>query len=153
MYIAVISSGRQRIERGDGNNRLEVSLVKFTAVILLFDDVDNKRQNRCLAAISKRDIIGHGDEWGKEISVEGSKLYVGNLTYSVTNADLEELFSNHGVVRQVDVLEGRGFGFVEMSDNSEAEKAKQALDGTDFRGRTLRVDEARPPRGREDRSY
>jgi RNA recognition motif-containing protein len=78
--------------------------------------------------------------------MQGSKLYVGNLSYSVTNEQLEELFSNYGEVKQVNIIEGRGFGFVEMSDPSEAEKAKEALDGSDFDGRTLKVDEARPPR-------
>ncbi len=84
--------------------------------------------------------------------MEGSKLYVGNLTYSVTNEQLEELFSNYGEVKQVNIIEGRGFGFVEMSDQSEAEKAKEALDGSDFDGRTLKVDEARPPK-RDQRRY
>ena len=81
--------------------------------------------------------------------MEGSKLYVGNLSYSVTSEQLEELFSNHGEVRQVTVIEGRGFGFVEMSNPSEAETAKEALDGSDCKGLTLKVDEARPPRRRE----
>jgi len=76
----------------------------------------------------------------------GSKLYVGNLSYSATKNDLEQLFSKHGVVKEINVIEGRGFGFVEMSSPAEAEKAKQALDGTDLKGRTLKVDEARPPR-------
>ena len=78
--------------------------------------------------------------------MEGSKLYVGNLSYSVTDEDLKELFSPHGEVKQVNVIEGRGFGFVEMSSPAEAEKAKEALDGSDFQGRTLKVDIARPPR-------
>ena len=88
--------------------------------------------------------------------MEGSKLYVGNLTYSVTNEQLEELFSTHGEVKEVNVIEGRGFGFVEMSSPSEAETAKEALDGSDFQGRTLKVDEARPPRTgprRDNRRY
>ena len=78
--------------------------------------------------------------------MQGSKLYVGNLSFSVTKEQLEELFSNYGEVKQVNIIEGRGFGFVEMSDPAEAEKAKEALDGSDFDGRTLKVDEARPPR-------
>jgi len=88
--------------------------------------------------------------------MEGSKLYVGNLSYSVSEEDLKELFSNHGEVKQVNVIEGRGFGFVEMSSPSEAETAKGALDGSDFQGRTLKVDEARPPRTgprRDNRRY
>lgn len=80
-----------------------------------------------------------------------SKLYVGNLSYSVTNEQLEELFSNHGEVKEVRIIEGKGFGFVEMSDIADAEKAKEALDGSDFEGRTIKVDEARPPRERSDR--
>ena len=83
--------------------------------------------------------------------MQGSKLYVGNLGYSVTSDQLEELFAAHGTVRQVTVIEGKGFGFVEMSSSAEAEKAKEALDATDFKGRTLKVDEARPPRERERR--
>ena len=82
--------------------------------------------------------------------MQGSKLYVGNLGYSVTNEQLKELFSNHGEVKQVNIIEGRGFGFVEMSTPWEAESAKEALDGSDFGGRTLKVDEARPPRERSD---
>jgi RNA recognition motif-containing protein len=78
--------------------------------------------------------------------MQGSKLYVGNLTYSVTSEGLEQLFANYGKVKQVNIIEGRGFGFVEMSSSSEAEAAKEALDGSDFEGRTLKVDEARPPR-------
>jgi RNA recognition motif-containing protein len=85
--------------------------------------------------------------------MQGSKLYVGNLNYSVTNEQLTELFSNYGLVKQVNVIEGRGFGFVEMSDPSEAERAKEALNGSDFKGRTLKVDEARQPKVRQRRDY
>ncbi len=85
--------------------------------------------------------------------MQGSKLYVGNLSYSVTEDQLEKLFSAHGTVQSATVIGNKGFGFVEFSANSEAEKAKEALDGTDFEGRTLRVDEARPKRERSDRPY
>ena len=85
--------------------------------------------------------------------MQGSKLYVGNLSYSATNEQLKELFSTYGEVREVNVIVGRGFGFVEMSSPSEAEKAKEALNGSDLEGRTLKVDEARPPRSREGRDY
>ncbi len=83
--------------------------------------------------------------------MEGSKLYVGNLTYSVTDEQLTELFSSHGTVKEANVIGNKGFGFVEMSDVAEAEKAKEALDGTEYEGRTLKVDEARPRRERPDR--
>jgi len=78
--------------------------------------------------------------------MQGSKLYVGNLDYSVSSEELEKLFSTYGEVRSVNIIEYKGFGFVEMSNSSEAEKAKEALNGSDFKGRTMRVDEARPPR-------
>jgi len=80
--------------------------------------------------------------------MQGSKLYVGNLSYSVTKEQVEELFSNYGEVGQVNIIEGKGFGFVEMSNQSEAEKAKEALDGSEFLGRTIKVDRARPPKER-----
>jgi RNA recognition motif-containing protein len=82
--------------------------------------------------------------------MEGSKLYVGNLTYSVTEDQLVELFSNYGEVKEVRIIERKGFGFVEMSSPEEAEKAKEALNETVFEGRTMRVDEARPPRPRRE---
>ena len=85
--------------------------------------------------------------------MQGSKLYVGNLGYSVASSELETLFSSHGEVRQVNIIEGKGFGFVEMSSVEQAEKAKEALDGREFQGRTLKVDEARPPRSRERTGY
>jgi RNA recognition motif-containing protein len=77
--------------------------------------------------------------------MEGKKLYVGNLSYSVTNQDLQELFSKYGKVDSVNVIEGKGFGFVEMADAAEAEKAKEELSESKFQGRALRVDEANPP--------
>lgn len=79
--------------------------------------------------------------------MQGSKLYVGNFSYSVTKEDLEELFSNYEV-REIKVIEGKGFGFVELASPAEAEKAKEALNGKDYTGRTLRVDEARPQSNR-----
>lgn len=80
----------------------------------------------------------------------GGRLYVGNLTYSVTNEQLKELFSTYGEVSQVNIIEGKGFGFVEFSTPEEAARAKEALNGSDYVGRTLRVDEARPPKSRTD---
>jgi len=83
--------------------------------------------------------------------MQGSKLYVGNLNYAVTNEELNELFSNYGEVKSINIIEGKGFGFIEMGTEDEAEKAKEALNGTDFKGRTMRIDEARPARNRERR--
>ena len=59
--------------------------------------------------------------------MQGSKLYVGNFGYSVTDDQLEELFSEHGDVKSAKVIGDKGFGFVEMSSNEEAEKADPAV--------------------------
>ncbi|MBA7536381.1 hypothetical protein ES705_28644 [subsurface metagenome] len=82
--------------------------------------------------------------------MQGSKLYVGNLKYSVTNEQLNDIFSNHGEVKSVNIIEGKGFGFVEMSSSVEAGKAKDALNDTDFEGRPLKIDEAKPPKPRSE---
>jgi RNA recognition motif-containing protein len=78
--------------------------------------------------------------------MEDSKLYVGNLNYSVTSEELERLFGDYGMVKEVKIIARRGFGFVEMSDLAEAEKAIEALNGSVLMGRTMKVDKARPPR-------
>ena len=80
--------------------------------------------------------------------MQGSKLYVGNFNYSTTNEQLEKLFSPFGQVKSASVIGDKGFGFVEMSSTSEAEKAQESLDGSDFDGRTLKVNEARPQKER-----
>ncbi|MFH1287077.1 MAG: RNA-binding protein [bacterium] len=80
-----------------------------------------------------------------------TRLYVGNLKYSTADDQLQELFSVYGEVKQVNIIEGKGFGFVEMSSAEEAEKAKVALNGSDFLGRTLKIDEAHPPKERQPR--
>ena len=78
----------------------------------------------------------------------GKKLYVGNLAFSSTEADLRELFEQHGALVSVNVItdretgRSRGFAFVEFEEASGAEKAQQALDGQDLGGRSLRVNEA-----------
>ncbi|HEY1645482.1 MAG TPA: RNA-binding protein [Candidatus Saccharimonadales bacterium] len=84
------------------------------------------------------------------------KLYVGGLAYSVTDKELEELFSEHGKVTSATVIKDRdtdrskGFGFVEMSDDAEAKAAMAALNGKEVSGRSIMVNEARP---KEDRSF
>lgn len=84
-----------------------------------------------------------------------TKLYVGNLKYSATIEDLAGLFKDYGEVKEVKIIEGKGFGFVELSTPEEAEEAKEELDGTEFMGRTLRVNDANPPKkrfpGKDDR--
>ncbi len=78
-----------------------------------------------------------------------SKLYVGNLSYAVSSEQLKELFSGYGTVVEVKVIEGKGFGFVEMGSQADAEKAKKELHDTQFMGRTIAVQEARPPKERQ----
>jgi len=85
----------------------------------------------------------------------GKKLYVGNLSYAATDADLEGLFSPFGAVRSVQVIQdretgrGKGFAFVEMASDQEAAAAIAGLSGKEHDGRALQVNEARP---REERS-
>ena len=80
----------------------------------------------------------------------GKKLYVGNLTYGVTDATLEQLFAAHGTVESARVVMDRdtgrskGFGFVEMGSDQEAQAAIAALNGKEVDGRALTVNEARP---------
>ena len=80
----------------------------------------------------------------------GKKLYVGNLGYEVSDEDLSQLFSQHGTVESANVISdkmsgrSKGFGFVEMSSETEAAAAIEALNGKDYDGRELTVNEARP---------
>ena len=79
----------------------------------------------------------------------GKKLYVGNLAYSVSDFDLQQLFSAHGsilsakVIMDRDTSQSKGFGFVEMANDGEAQAAIAALDGKDHGGRALKVNEAK----------
>ena len=80
----------------------------------------------------------------------GKKLYVGNLPYGVNDADLQQIFGEHGTVQSAQVIMDRdtgrskGFGFVEMSSDAEAQTAITKLNGAEVEGRTLTVNEARP---------
>ena len=83
-------------------------------------------------------------------------IYVGNLAYKTTDDDLRELFSAHGEVTSARVVtdrisgQSKGFGFVEMPDRDGAQKAIEAINGQDFQGRALRVNESQP-KPRDDR--
>jgi cold-inducible RNA-binding protein len=87
--------------------------------------------------------------------VVGKKLYAGNLSYNVTSADLEQMFSEFGAVRSAEVIQDRdtgrskGFGFVEMDDDNAANMAIQGLNLKEHDGRAMSVNEAKP---REQRS-
>ncbi len=84
-----------------------------------------------------------------------NKLYVGGLPYSATEGQLQEIFAAHGTVESAKVIsdkftgQSRGFGFVEMSSGGEAQKAIEALNGTQLDGRTLVVNEAKPMGSRD----
>lgn len=84
----------------------------------------------------------------------GTKLYIGNLAYSATEESISEIFNQHGSVASCKLITDRetgrskGFGFVEMSTEDEAQNAISGLDGTQVDGRQMRVSEARP---KEDR--
>jgi len=84
-----------------------------------------------------------------------TKLYVGSLPYSTTDAQLTDLFSQHGAVTSAKVIadkftgQSRGFGFVEMATSEEAQRAIEALNGTKLEQRTLVVNEAKPQEKRE----
>src|SRR6202045_1629171 len=78
------------------------------------------------------------------------KLYVGNLPYSVSDSDLQQMFEEHGTVQSAQIIMDRdtgrskGFGFVEMGSDQEAQAAISALNGKEIDGRSLTVNEARP---------
>src|SRR5689334_23955182 len=84
----------------------------------------------------------------------GKKLYVGNLSYNVTDSDLEQLLAQHGTVQSAEVIQDRdtgrskGFGFVQMGSDTEAQAAISALNGNDHDGRALTVNEAKPKENR-----
>jgi RNA recognition motif-containing protein len=84
-------------------------------------------------------------------------IYVGNLPYSVTDSDLRETFAAFGDVSEVNLIsdrytgESKGFGFVEMNNNSEADAAIKGLNGTDMKGRTITVNQAKPKSDRPSR--
>ena len=76
--------------------------------------------------------------------MSNNKLYVGNLSYQTGEEKLREAFSAYGTVSSVTIIEGKGFGFVEMESGEAAQSAKEALDGKELDGRNIKVDEARP---------
>jgi RNA recognition motif-containing protein len=79
-------------------------------------------------------------------------IYAGNLNYGLTEEELEEVFAKYGEVASVKIIrdkytdQSKGFGFIEMAVDSEAQKAIDELNGTEVKGRELRVNQARPPR-------
>jgi len=77
--------------------------------------------------------------------MNNKKLFVGNLTYSVRDGQLRELFSKYGDVVSANVIEKKGYGFVEMATPEQADNAREALNETELEGRNLLIDGLRPP--------
>lgn len=79
-------------------------------------------------------------------------IYVGNLNYNLSEDELEKVFSTYGEVASVKIIrdkytdQSKGFGFIEMASDADAQKAIDELNGTEVKGRELRVNQARPPR-------
>jgi RNA recognition motif-containing protein len=86
-------------------------------------------------------------------------IYVGNVPYAATEEDLETLFSEHGPVATATIIRDRydgrskGFGFVEMENQADGERAIESLDGQEMMGRPLKVNPARPREQRRERRY
>jgi len=84
-------------------------------------------------------------------------IFVGNLNYALSEDELRDLFTEHGDVDSVKIINDRmtgrskGFGFIEMPNDDEAQSAIDALDGTDVGGRAIKVNKARPPKQRDRR--
>ena len=103
-------------------------------------------------------MLGFAERRPLESRVDGMKIYVGNLSYRMTADELKTLFSQFGQVDKVDIIidrdtgQSKGFGFIEMPVNGDAEKAIAGLHGTEVGGRTITVNQAKPktdpPRGR-----
>lgn len=99
------------------------------------------------------------DELLLKESLMAKKLFVGGIPWSTTSDDLKQLFSQHGNVTSATVItdkmtgRSRGFGFVEFENDAEADAATQALNNSEFGGRTLVVKEARPLEDRPKRSF
>jgi RNA recognition motif-containing protein len=85
------------------------------------------------------------------------KIYVGNIPFNATEQDLRDLFSEYGEIESLKIIQdqftnrSRGFGFVEMADDQAAKKAMETLNGKDFLGKNLTVNEARPQQKRDSR--
>jgi RNA recognition motif-containing protein len=96
---------------------------------------------------------------GKQFKLMSTKIFVGNLSWSVSEDEIRELFSQHGAVASVKLVTDRetgrakGFAFVEYEDDKAANNAISSLNGKEFLGRDLRVSKANPPKPRERDSY
>jgi cold-inducible RNA-binding protein len=97
--------------------------------------------------------------WNRRFEQMAKKIYVGNLSFQVTDKDLTDLFAEFGTVESAQIITDRdtgrskGFGFVEMTDDEAAGKAIQRLNGKEVKGRALTVNEARPPERKDRGGY
>src|SRR6516165_2839569 len=106
--------------------------------------------------VSGRDAFSGRDALRQSLFLEaqmGKKIYVGNLSYGISDSDLQQMFEAHGSVQSAQVIMDRdtgrskGFGFVEMGSDQEAQAAINAMNGNEIDGRALTVNEARPKEG------
>jgi RNA recognition motif-containing protein len=89
-------------------------------------------------------MTGLDNDFTRSDQTMGKRLYVGNLNYRTTDDALRDVFAEHGTVVEATVIEGKGFGFVEMDSDEAAAKAREAVNGLELDERELRVEEARP---------
>lgn len=82
--------------------------------------------------------------------MHGKKLFVGGLNYSTTKEQLKNVFANYGEVVDIKIVEGKGFGFIEMSSQVEAESAKASLNNFNLDGKYIKVDQAKPPKSMQN---
>jgi RNA recognition motif-containing protein len=119
--------------------------------------MDRGQQMACYRLISVVDYKIAPFHLNRVIKESFMNLYVGNLSYSVTEEDLKEAFSEFGELESVNIIkdkysgQSKGFGFVEMPDNAEADKAIKALNGNDLKGRAIKVNQAKPRGERSSR--
>jgi RNA recognition motif-containing protein len=85
--------------------------------------------------------------------MQGTTLYIGNIGAKASKGQLSELFSQYGRVVDIKIIGKNAFGFIEMSEESEAEKAKNALNGFSIEGQSLVVNDAKPPAYNRGRSF
>ncbi|MFZ2445988.1 MAG: hypothetical protein WAW37_06500 [Syntrophobacteraceae bacterium] len=83
--------------------------------------------------------------------MQATKLFVRNISYNVTSEELRDLFAVHGEVKDAKVIHGKGFGFIEMSTQVQAETARKALDGQEVKGLNLQIEPAKPPKERSSK--
>lgn len=151
------NEAKQSNPMSEAGNRPDISFVKSSSAAVYragLNPTNLLSLQRTLGNRVVRSLIQRNTEARTIQRNPGKKLYVGNLSYATSNAELEQMFAQFGTVNSAQIIEDRltgrskGFGFVEMSSDEEAQAAIKGLNGKVNDGRSLTVNEARP---REDR--